>query len=166
MAPPVDHQLVEVVEVTLHPDADHHQVSFYDEDAPTGTDGGWSDADEAWMLAFEPGQIALGPARENPVPVTFAYAPARPEVDLGPWDHAVEFGVSLPSGRIVVFNSSETDEDVRLGVPPGDYGFLFLAGGLDIVDEGKLDGDDRYRVVLWPGEVPDEPRVLKRAEPA
>ena len=33
--------------------------------------------------------------------------------------------------------------------------------GLETISSDGLDGDDRYHVVLWPGE-PREPAVLKR----
>ncbi|WP_313013585.1 hypothetical protein [Brevundimonas sp.] len=38
-------------------------------------------------------------------------------------------------------------------MPAGDYAARVSHGGLDTLSEDGLDGDDRYRIQLWPGPV-------------
>jgi hypothetical protein len=56
-----------------------------------------------------------------------------------------------------------SDLESRIILPPGDYSLLVLASNLRSVDHPSwaMVGDDRYRVVLWPGPVLSR-RVLRR----
>ena len=38
-------------------------------------------------------------------------------------------------------------------MPAGDYAARISHGGLNTLSEDGLDGDDRYRIQLWPGAV-------------
>ncbi len=50
----------------------------------------------------------------------------------------------------------------RVPILPGDYRALVCYGNLySVTDESALEGDDYYRVALWPGNVV-EPKVLER----
>ncbi|MFA4914997.1 MAG: hypothetical protein WC590_15290, partial [Burkholderiaceae bacterium] len=48
-----------------------------------------------------------------------------------------------------------------LPVAPGTYRVRVYCGGFDTLSEDRLDGDDHYRVLLWPAP-PDDVQVLKQ----
>lgn len=80
------------------------------------------------------------------------------------WEHVVECGLVVASGKLSVFAPEMTGLPAipRVPIAPGHYRVLVLYGALDsVVDEQEPDGQDHYRVVLWPGE-PVEPIVRRR----
>jgi len=143
--------------------ADYFQ--FYVQDSTSITDVAalWSEADGP-MLALGPDLIAVGTVRNMLVPVEIEILSAEPDTDLDTWDHVVDCGLSAPSGVLIVIGCTEDlDTATRLPVPPGDYAARLSYGGLDTRSEDGLDGDDRYRVQLWPGAV--RPITVLKARP-
>ncbi|QYN19070.1 hypothetical protein [Amycolatopsis sp. DSM 110486] len=49
----------------------------------------------------------------------------------------------------------------RTAVPPGNYTAHTYATAFDTISDDRIDGNDTYHVVLWPGPIV-EPHVLKR----
>jgi hypothetical protein len=147
--------------------ADYRQ--FYVEDAQT--DPAQSAAPEFWSQeAFERGlavardMIAVGTARYGVVQVELEIADAGPDADLEDWDQINECGIELQSGTLLVRGCTQDAESAqRFDVTPGSYRVRVFYGNLDTGDTDAEEGDDLYRVVLWPGEVV-APRVLKSYE--
>jgi hypothetical protein len=147
--------------------ADYHQ--FYVEDVQT--DPAQSAAPEFWSQeAFERGlavardMIAVGTARYGVVQVELEIADAEPDADLEDWDQINECGIELHSGTLLVRGCTQDAESAqRFDVTPGSYRVRVFYGNLDTGDTDAEEGDDRYHVVLWPGEVV-APRVLKSYE--
>jgi hypothetical protein len=142
---------------------DHSQ--FYIEDDHPRLSGKPMDGsfylDRVWV---EPGHILVVTERfDGDTRVVVEALECRPDEPLDAWDHVVECGIALPSGHLNLRSLAYDDLlAARLEVPPGSYRALIFYGGLDTVtDDGE--GDDHYRVVLWPGRV-GEPKVLKRDE--
>jgi hypothetical protein len=144
--------------------ADYHQ--FYVEDAQT--DAAQSAAPEFWRQeAFERGlavardMIAVGTARYGNVQVEVEIPDAEPDANLDAWDQVNECSIKLHSGTLLVRGcTQEVESAQRFEVTPGTYRVRVFYGNLDTDDPDAEDGDDHYRVVLWPGEA-IAPRVLK-----
>jgi len=141
---------------------------FYLEDGTSNflTENLWDD-EQAFldMLATGPGGVAVGTARHYSVPVKVRVLDSEPEDNLDHWDHVTEASLSVPSGKLVVVGPTEYRPDApRITVAPGDYRVRVYYANLESVAANGIDGDDHYEVTLWPDELAEESRVLKRSD--
>ena len=132
--------------------ADYFQFYIQDETSD-GIDGeSWPEADSDRMLAVKKRAIGVGTVRNMDVPVTIEVVDSEPTRDAADWDHVVECSIDLPSGKLVVAGCTDYVPDaVRIELPHGTYRARISYGSLTSVSEDGLDGDDRYRIQLWPG---------------
>lgn len=118
------------------------------------------------LLAPTPGGFLVATARVfGHAEVTVEVRDGAPTDALDGWDHAVECGIVVESGELRLFPPEKTGSDdvPRVPCPPGRYRALVLWGGLAaVLDELAAEGDDHYRIVLWPGAAA-EPVVRKRS---
>jgi len=145
--------------------ANYFQVMLEDDgDKSVGLamEDAWTQKTVNDRLAIVPHGISISTARNMTVPVTVDVLDRAPEDDFSGWDHIVECSLEIASGRIVVRGCTDWYPDAaRIPVTPGTYAVRIYYGGLDTIDDLGLEGDDHYRVVLWPGaERPTA--VLKR----
>ncbi|MEC3949993.1 hypothetical protein [Sphingobium sp. HWE2-09] len=132
--------------------ADYFQ--FYVCDAQFQTDTGtlWDAVATDRMLAVGPDLLAVGTARNMHVPVTLEMLDGEPVEDFAEWDQVIECGVAFPSGTIIAFGCTDNPDDApRFSFSPGSYRARISYAGLDDLSDDGLDGNDRYRVQLWPG---------------
>jgi hypothetical protein len=141
---------------------DYHQFLLVDEGAPALPPV--SESSEAWTRRFELGRGVLGidVFDDRVVPFEVQVHESEPELDLEPWDHAIECSLELATGRLGV-RSIHTLPRVVLEVAPGAYRVRALYGRLD---QWEGEGPDKktrehYLFLLWPSG-PAEPRVLKQ----
>ncbi len=147
--------------------ADYRQVYLMDDDRDVNTAEIWTDEASARWLAVGPKVVAFSTARGDEVPVTVTIQDTPPDDDAGAlarWDHVVEAGLALPSGRLVVMGPTEDydTEAARITVAPGSYRVRIYMGNLgDIIRGGwwTEPDDDHYHVVLWPS-ADATPRVV------
>ena len=131
--------------------ADYFQFYIQDEAATGDLSRFWDEEATARMLAIAPGTIGIGTARNMDVPVAVEIRDQEPGDDLPEWDHVVEATLDVASGRIIVAGCSDYLPDaMRITVPPGSYRVRVSYGALDTLSENGLNGNDHYRVQLWP----------------
>jgi hypothetical protein len=141
--------------------ADYHQFYLQDEPTPGGLNDLWTREAYERMFAAEPGVVVIGTVRDRAVPVEVEIRDAPSEESLENWDHVVDGGIGIPSGIIVVAGCTEFfPSAARISVRPGNYRLRAFYGGFATVSENRFEGQDHYKVSLWPGE-PIEPIVLK-----
>ena len=99
-------------------------LPFYVWDAGAGRKApeNYSEEDVRKMVKVAPNVVVVQPVRSTAVPV--------------------ELEVHECTGGPVL----------NLDVPPGTFRVRFLFSGLGTLSADGLEGQDRYRVVLWPGE--------------
>lgn len=132
--------------------ADYHQIYLVDDTAAATQPLIWDDAMVSDRVALMEGLIAVSTARDMEVPLEIVLADAAPDLYLDAWDHVVSCSIALPSGRLVVMGcTDDISTAARLSLPPGTYRARVMFAGLDTLSEDGLDGDDHYRVELWPG---------------
>jgi hypothetical protein len=140
--------------------ADYHQFYVQDgginPDAPTE----WSDEDVERRVKVAANVVVVCPVRNMSVPVEVEVATAEPSVDLGAYDHVAQCSLSLPTGYLQVHECTG-GELLHLSIAPGTYSVLVLFSALGSLDESGLNGEDSYRVVLWPGT--DRPLAVVKA---
>jgi hypothetical protein len=106
--------------------------------------------------------VVIQPARNMTVAVDVEVTDVSPTLAPDNWDHIAEASIELPSGRLEIHECTGGSIDV-LPVSPGAYRVRAYFGGLDTLSDDGLDGDDRYRIVLWPA--PFAPiEILKQYE--
>lgn len=161
--PPQSGDITQRVDLELF--ADYCQFYLQDERAEGGLADSWNEEASINRLAVAPGVFAVGTARNFTVPVVVEVRQRKPEDSLDGWDHVVETGLEVLSGRIVVAGCTDYFPDaVRIPVVPGQYRSRTYYAGLGTVGRNGTDGEDHYKVVLWPGG-PQPPVVVKRWHP-
>ena len=142
--------------------ADYHQFYLQDEAANGDLSDSWTEQAVNDLLAVAHGTIGVGTVRNMYVPVEVEIRDSEPVGDLDEWDHVTECGIEIPSGKIVVAGCSDYFPDAaRIPVKAGDYRARIYYGNLESLSENGLEGDDHYKVVLWPSEDMSV-RVVKR----
>lgn len=131
-------------------------TQFWLLDAEAGADDladdPWDDDAFVARVAADAKRVAVLTQRHE-VPVRVDVEAGEPPDDLEPFDHVVDCGLSVPSGRLVLADPTTAPDDApALAVEPGTYRVRVFAS-LEANEE-------RYRIVLWPGE-PTAVRALK-----
>lgn len=134
--------------------ADYHQFYVWDGGVDPEAPVDWTKEDVARRAKVAPNVVVICPLRDMTVPVTLEIHDREPEFDPSGVDHVVRCGLALPTGELQVHECTGS-EVFREQVKPGNYGVLAIYGGLATIDETGLEGQDLYRIVLWPvSEVP------------
>lgn len=142
--------------------ADYNQIYLHDELSEADFSSGWNDKAYKNMAAVVDGAIGLVTARNMDVPVEILIYESEQPLDVDAWEHVVSCGVALHSGTLVVRGPSDyLPEAKKISVKPGYYVANILYKGLDTLSEDGLDGDDYYKIVLWPSVATQELKLLK-----
>lgn len=142
--------------------ADYHQFYIQDEAADGDLSESWTPDTEISLVAVAPGTIGVGTARDADVPVSIELSDAEPESDFSLFDQVVDCSISIQSGTLVAAGCTDYfPEAARFQVAPGTYRVRVYFSGLDTISADGMDGDDNYRLVLWPGGQ-TAPTVLKQ----
>jgi hypothetical protein len=141
-------------ELTVY--ADYHQFYVLDAGAAldaTGHPDFWTREAFVRMLAVNPGIIGISTESGGEVRVTLHVEGTAPALDLAAWDHVVEAGLDVSTGRLIVCGCTQPrEEGLQVQVAPGRYRARVCSGRLEsVVDE---QGDDHYAVFLWPADLP------------
>ena len=144
--------------------ADYSQFYLQDDEQQLGNlSEAWTEEAVDRLLAVAPGVVGIGTVRSMRVAATVEVHETEPEADLQAWDHIAECDLEVKTGRIVVAGCTDYFPDAaRIAVRPGLYRARASYGGLGSVSEDGLEGDDHYRVQLWPAPTPGGVRLIKR----
>jgi len=146
--------------------ADYFQFYIQDEGVDGSLAEAWSDQAVQDHLAVTHGTVGIGTARNMEVPVTIEVLTAEPPLAVEHWDHVVEAGIEIASGRLVVAGCTEyLPTAPRISLAPGQYRARVHYGGLDSLTDDGLDGDDHYHIALWPAPMVGV-TILKRHRPS
>lgn len=130
--------------------AENFQFYLQDESTQSDLSHSWTQAAVDNLLALAPGAIGVGTVRDMTVPVTVEVREERP-IESEIWDKINECTIEIPSGKLVVAGSGDYLPDAkRIPVTPGKYNARILYGNLGTVSPDGQDGEDQYKIVLWP----------------
>ncbi len=135
--------------------ADYHQFYLWDHEHQLDQELDFTQADVDNRIKAAPHLVVIQPERNMTVPVELEIATGAPEPALDGWDHVAEASLDLPSGQLEVHECTTGSVDI-LPVEPGTYRVRGYFGGLGTLSLDGLEGDDHYRIVVWPaptGEV-------------
>jgi hypothetical protein len=140
--------------------ADYFQFYLQDETLNCDLGESWTEDALNNLIAVTPEVVGIGTVRNMTVPVVINIIATSPEEDLAQYDKVNECSIELPSGRLVISGGSEYFLDApRITVTPGIYRVRVYYKNLNKISPDGLDGEDEYKVVLWP-QAPYAP-VLK-----
>ncbi|XHR97254.1 hypothetical protein ACFJIV_11725 [Mucilaginibacter sp. UC70_90] len=101
-------------------------------------------------LAIAEGILGIG---------TECYGPVKGELevldsvnenfDIAKFDHIVEGGIKVESGKIEILDCPTSTIQLEVKVDPGEYRVRIYSSNLESVEGGE-EGDDYYRIELWP----------------
>lgn len=151
-----------MISVRLNLFADYFQFYLQDESAEGDLSDYWTEEATERLLAVAPGTVGVGTVRNMVVPVSVDVLESEPPLDAAEWDHMTECSIQIDSGQLVVAGCTDYfPEATRIPLAPGTYAVRVSCGGLASLSADALDGDDHYRVQLWPG-IATEAKVLKQ----
>lgn len=132
--------------------ADYYQFYLQDETATGDLSESWTQEAVDRLLAIAPGAIGVGTLRNMSVRVVVEIADSEPNEDTTEWDQVNECSLEVKSNCIVVAGCTDYFPDAaRIEVKPGSYKARVYYGNLNALRDDGLDGNDHYKVVLWPG---------------
>jgi hypothetical protein len=105
--------------------------------------------------------VALRPGQQTDTPLRLELWGAEPPDDRGRWQHEVDVDLPLSSGTLC-FDTSEGPAGNCATVPPGRYRARLSARLLETARDGWFDGEDRWRLRLWPS-AQNRPIALRKA---
>lgn len=129
--------------------ADYHQFYLWDHGEAPDPPTAYTDEDIARRIKAADFVVVVQPERNMEVPVEIEVAETAPDLALDRWDHVAEASLALPSGRLEIHECTGGSVDI-LPVSPATYRVRACFAGLGTLTEDGLDGEDRYRIVLWP----------------
>lgn len=142
--------------------ADYFQFYLLDETAQEEAGILWTEEAVERMLVAQGRTVGIGTARNMAVPVAISVLRVEPENDFDAWDMVNDCSLSLPSGTLVILGGTAYFPDApRMTLEPGDYRVRVSYAGLGTLSADGLEGDDFYRIQLWPGR----PRPLLVRKP-
>jgi hypothetical protein len=121
--------------------------------------------DSGRFVGVIPGLIDLmTPGQWNfDTPLRLEVWTAEPAADTHAWDHEVDVDLDIPDGNLY-FEASGGGPESSTEVPPGNYRVRVSGKGFTEIGFGGAEGDDSYRLRLWPAGSPQEP-VLRKGWP-
>jgi hypothetical protein len=140
--------------------ADYPQFYLWDKGTDPQAPVDYTDEDIERRLKTGPNVVVVQPERNMTVSVEVEIHDTEPPYNPDQWDHIAECSLELPKGQLQVHESTGGPV-ADFPVEPGWYRVRACYGGLDTIDESGLEGNDHYRVVLWPA-APAGLRVLKQ----
>jgi len=144
--------------------ADYYQFYLQDEQADGDLSDSWTKEAADNLLAVAAGTIGVGTVRNMYVSVVVEVYDSEPEEDLSVWDHVMECGIDVPSGRIVIAGCTDYFPDAaRIVIPQGSYRARIYYSVLSALGGDAMDGDDNCKVALWLGEGAGVKVIKKRS---
>lgn len=146
--------------------ADYFQFYLQDESSAGDLSNSWTDEAVARLLAVAPGTIGVGTVRNMNVPVLVEIADSEPSLNVDASDQVNECSIEVPSGRLVVAGCTDYFPDAaRIDVAPGSYRARVYYDNLDSVSPDRLEGNDKYNIILWQA-APGPVQILKQRSTA
>ena len=131
--------------------ADYYQFYLQDEAVSGDLSDAWTPDAVDRLLALAPGVIGVGTVRNLDVPVEVEILSGPPDDDLSTWDRVNECSIWFTTERAVIAGCTDYFPDAaRIAIRPGEYRARVYYGGLESLSPDGVDGNDHYRIALWP----------------
>jgi hypothetical protein len=151
------------VEVTVPVAIDHGQFIACDPDAGLDIESYGERAQREGLAVWgRNGGITVFTASHwTRTEVSVALSLERPSISEADWDHVVEAGLVIRSGRMHIYGPEDTGiHEASISVDSQAYSLIVCGRDFDSTNEYGDEGRDSYALMLWPGK-PLDRRVLK-----
>jgi hypothetical protein len=145
--------------------AEHYQFYMYDSEADPGElSVYWDEQSRDNMLMVSDRILGIGTVRHLDVPVMLEIYDEEPKGEpLDEYDHVARCSMKIPSGKVVIAGATEDIYQAqKFDVAPGAYGVRVYYGALAEVDEEGFEGEDFYKIAIWPTDKPPRFEVMKQ----
>ena len=140
--------------------ADYHQFYLWDKGMAPEAPTEYSEQDVRYRIKTGMHVVVIQPERNLTVPVAIEVHDSEPGCSLDRWDHVAEASLHLPTGALQV-ESCTGGSITEFEVVPGWYRVRSFHANLTSISIDGLEGEDTYKVVVWPA--PCSPtKVLKQ----
>lgn len=129
--------------------ADYHQFYLWDKSISPEAPTDYTEEDIRKRIKAADHIVVIQPERNMEVPVEVEIFECRPPLELASWDHVAEASLELPSGILEIQECTGVSVD-QIVLPAGSYRIRALHGKLGELSEDGLDGNDHYRLEIWP----------------
>lgn len=85
---------------------------------------------------------------------------AEPSADTDDWSHEVDVDLDVTDGQLI-FEASGGGVPIPVELPPGRYRARISGAGYTELGAAGAEGDDHYRLRLWPRAKDTDPRLRK-----
>jgi hypothetical protein len=148
--------------------ADNFQIQIQDLKEESDFPESWNDALLTQLYVVGDSVLGLGTVRDLDVELTIEVNSDRmddkeiyTDPDCSDYDHVVQCNIEVPSGELLISGCTESfDEASKITVPPGSYGLRIFWSNLDSTDDLGFEGDDHYKIEMWPNTYFEE-RIIK-----
>lgn len=140
----------------------HHQFYIADKfsEGDTGSDDFWTNEAFDAQLAVGNGVLGIGTGSYGVIHGELTILPKLSEnTDFASYDHVVEGSINIKSGVVQILDCPNSTLELEAKVQPGSYRVRVYSSNLASVTDDN--GDDFYKIEIWPAERSDR-LVLKR----
>ncbi|ENK2327807.1 hypothetical protein AB3A96_003901 [Vibrio vulnificus] len=131
--------------------ADYYQIYLHDQSATPDLSQAWNKQNLANRYFHDDGVIAIATARNMNVPIEVIINDHEAHIDDSQWEHIILTSITFISDTMILRGPSDYLPDAqRINIKPGHYDACILINGLDTISDDGLDGDDYYKIILWP----------------
>jgi hypothetical protein len=133
----------------------YHQfyISDADSDGDTGSDNFWTKEAFRDRLAIESGVLGVGIGSYGHVKAELEILQAPDsQANFSTYDHVVEGGLSIVSGLLQIVDCPYCEVELTIAIEPGNYRVRVYSSGLGEYDADEDEGDDFYRIEIWPDD--------------
>ncbi|MEQ1596231.1 MAG: hypothetical protein ABL985_14170 [Casimicrobium sp.] len=145
-----------VINKSIQVFADYHQFYLQDGGINPPAPETWTDDDITNRGKVAENVVVVCPLRNTTVPVELKVLSTEPPEDRASADHLINCCLSLPTGHLQIHECTGGPV-LDLQVTPGMYRVRLSYRGLASISVSGEDGEDSYKIELWPGK----PRALE-----
>jgi hypothetical protein len=153
--------------VDLRVVSDYGQIMIYSDAAVTDDDvSALDDAEDNGRFVGAGGgtlDLLTPGTRGSGIPMRVEVWATEPAADTGEWLDEVDVDLDVPDGRLI-FQAPESGLPIPAELPAGAYRARVSGSGYTATGDAGSDGDDCYRLRLWPRTTDTEPEC-RRARP-
>jgi hypothetical protein len=133
--------------------ADYFQFYIQDDSSDIKMPEQWDESAMSHAINISDGIIVVGTVRNTFVPVEIEIIDKKPNYIYDEWDKINECNICIKAGSLVIAGCTDYFETAsRLKLEPGQYGVLVFYKNLAKLSEDHLNGDDLYKLILWPSK--------------
>jgi len=131
--------------------ADYFQFFLQDENAIVDLSDSWTEESHRNRIVVSDGIVAIRTSRNMNVPVEIEIVKNKPDIVQTEWEVISECSINVSSNKLVLMGCTDYfPEATRIQIEPGLYGVFALYNNLSDLSDDGLDGNDVYKLVLWP----------------